>query len=148
MTARQEIEQRLRAMSPNEYVAFRKSFGGSAKPPPGQSLEEWKDGDIEKLVTFLPQNNPKAWSALLHQLGVLSDPERAAQGSVTAADEARRANELAAQANRLSQEANEIAKTAKGESKLAIILSIIAGVISLIAAVLVLINNLADSAAR
>lgn len=124
MTARHEVEQRLHAMTPEEYTAFKRNFGGSSEPQAGPSWDEWKHADIDKLVTFLPQNNAKAWSALLHKLDVLSDAERAAQGTVTAADEAGRANELAAQANRLSREAigvareaNEIAKAARSKSQ-------------------------------
>ena len=149
MTARQEVEQRLRAKTPEAYAAFKRDFGGSSKPRDGQSWEEWKHADIAELVTFLPQNNAKAWSVLLHKLHVLSDTERAAQGTVTAADEARRANELAAQANRLSQkanevsrEANEIAKVARSKSKWAIILSCVAAAVSLAVAILGLVKFL------
>lgn len=46
MTAREEVEQRLKAKTLEQYLAFRTDFGGGHEPKEGQSRETWKADDI------------------------------------------------------------------------------------------------------
>jgi len=80
MTARQEVEHRLRSMRTGEYRAFREGFGGFAhKADPShirknQTDREWKEKDVERLLDECHQNQA-LWRTLLRKLNIPTDED-------------------------------------------------------------------------
>lgn len=99
LTAREEVEAVLLAMTPDEYVAFRDHFGGGFNVHEGETQEQAQARDVDKLL-HCQHLNPAVWAKLCRRLEIKTDDERQVVAAQEAVLQAAEANQVARRAGR------------------------------------------------